>query len=237
MEQAAIDKRRAKQAPGVEDHRVRVAKERRQRMRARLQDAILTACTASPDLRLPSVEDVCRVADVSRATFYKHFDSVQDAVEGLGEALLDEMVLSLATIFDDDTPVERITTGLQLFLMRGATDPAWATFVSRVVQIDPDTTFARTVSADLQDASDEGEIDIVSLDAARNMSLGAMFEAIRHLHKSGERRREYVESLTAMILRGLGVLPKKAAELVRQKSIHIRGLAPDRLEWWRDPWI
>ncbi|MCJ2187602.1 TetR/AcrR family transcriptional regulator [Novosphingobium beihaiensis] len=220
-----------------QDHRVRVAGERRERMRARLQDAILASCTANVDFSMPSVEDVCRTAGVSRATFYKHFDSVQDAVGTLGEVLLDEMVNSLAAMFDGDSALERITMGLQLFLMRSVTDPRWATFVSRVVQLDPDTDFARNVAKDLKAASDSGEISIANADAAISMALGSMFEAIRHLHKTGDRRREYVESLSVMILHGLGVPAERAASLVRKKSAQIRGLAPDFADWWKDPWI
>lgn len=206
-------------------------------MQAHLQDTILNCCTANVDFRLPSVDEVCREADVSRATFYKYFDSVQTAVDLLGQLLLDEMVDDTATIFEGTSPLERITTGVQLFLMRSATDPAWAAFVARVVQLSPDTVFARSVATDIDDASRAGEISIPNPDSAISLALGATFEAIRHVHETGDRRRDYVESLTVMILRALGVVEDRARALVRERSIHIRGLAPDYLDWWRDPWI
>lgn len=216
---------------------MRVARERRQRMRAHLQQAILTCCTERVEFRLPAVEEVCRSAGISRATFYTYFDSVQDAVDTLGQALLDEMVDNVDVLFDGDTGLERITMGLQLFLMRSATDPAWASFVSRVIQVNPDAEFGRRVVADLNSALEEGDICVVDVDAAVSLSIGAMFEAIRHIHKTGDRRREYVENLTMMIIRALGVSADSAAALVRKTAIHLRGLAPDYLDWWRDPWI
>lgn len=222
---------------GPEDHRVRVARERRRRMRARLQQAILACCTGRVEFRLPAVEEVCRSAGISRATFYTYFDSVQDAVDTLGQAFLDEMVDNLEVLFDGDSGIERITMGLQLFLMRSATDPAWASFVSRVIQVNPDAGFRRRVVADLNSAIDAGDIRVIDVDAAVSLSIGAMFEAIRHIHKTGDRRREYVENLTAMIIRALGVSDDTAAELVRKKAIHLRGMAPDFLDWWRDPWV
>ena len=221
----------------VVDHRVRVAGERRQRMRARLKDAILTCCTENMDFRLPAVEEVCRTAGISRATFYAYFDSVQDAVDELGQSLLDEMVNSLAAMFDGDSGLERITMGIQLFLMRSATDSSWAAFVSRVIQINPNAEFSRSVASDLKSALEDNEISVTDIDAAMSLALGAMFEAIRHVHKTGDRRREYVENLTGMVLRALGVSAEQSAELVRKKAIHIRGMAPDYLEWWRDPWV
>lgn len=220
-----------------EDHRVRVAGKRRERMRARIRDAILTCCTANMDFRLPPVEEVCRTAGISRATFYTYFDSVQDAVDTLGQSFLDEMVTNMKTMLDRDTALERITTGVQLFLMRSATDPKWAAFVSRVIQVNPDADFGKKVAMDLKEAADAREIHITDVDAARSLALGAMFEGIRHVHKTGDRRREYVENLTTMILCALGVPADDASELVRKKAIHIRGMAPDYLEWWRDPWI
>jgi hypothetical protein len=39
-----------------------------------------------------------------------------------------------------------------------------------------------------------------------------------------------------MILCGLGVEPDEAKAVMRDRAIFIRGLAPDRLTWWRDPW-
>ena len=219
-----------------QDHRVRVAAEKRRKMKARLLDAVLQCCTADAEFTIPSAEQVCRQAEVSRATFYAHFDSVAAAVEELGEAQLEAMVQDLSTMFEDSSPVERITMGLNLFLMRGATDPAWARFVARVVQINPATDFAKNVRTDIQNASDAGEIDIANVDAAVSVALGSLFEGIRHLHLTGEVQRDYVEKLTAMVLQALGVEPETADRTVRQQSIRIRGMAPDFVDWWRDPW-
>lgn len=222
--------------PAKGDHRVRVAAQRREKMRARLLDAVLETYSSASDLQLPTADHVARHAGVSRPTFYAHFDSVQDAVEALGETLIDEMVTSLASLFGRDGPLDRIVMGLSLFLMRAATDPVWARFVARIAQVRPETKFYRDVRRDLEEAAAAGEIEAPDIDAAISVALGAMFEAIRHLQHGGNDRRDYVRMVTIMTLRALGVEEEKAADRVRANSAQIRGLAPDHIAWWQDPW-
>jgi len=62
------------------------------------------------------------------------------------------------------------------------------------------------------------------------------FVRIGNTAKSGQRSRSYVEDLSVMILCGLGVEPKAARQAARERATFIRGMAPERLSWWRDPW-
>ncbi len=197
----------------------------------------MTAYALSPTLQLPSVEDVCAEAGVSRATFYKHFDSVQDAADAIGESMLDEMTVSLEKMITlDQPPIERAAIGIQMFLMRSAVDPAWGSFVSRAFQMRKNADVFSGIDRDLRGALQEKGKEIRNFDAMRSLVLGATLEGIRSVHQTGERRRDYVEELTTTILCALGAAPEDATDLVRKTSIYIRGLALDCLEWWQDPW-
>ena len=65
---------------------------------------------------------------------------------------------------------------------------------------------------------------------------GAMLEAMRHLTITKDRSRTFVEETAVMILCGLRADYEIAKRVVHERAIYIRGLAPDCLPWWNDPW-
>jgi len=78
--------------PAPANHRVRVGRERRQKTRAHLLCAVLQVCS-NESARSPAViDDVAGYADVSRGTFYKYFDSLDQAIAELGNQLAEEMM-------------------------------------------------------------------------------------------------------------------------------------------------
>lgn len=206
-------------------------------MRARLRESLLQCCVGSNGYQLPKVEQVCREAGTSRVTFYAYFDSIEALVEDCASASLDEMVSELEALFVDEPPLRRIIFAIQLFLMRAATDKAWAFFVSKVVHVDPQTVFGRAVARDLQEAIDSGDIVVDDLDAAMSVALGAMFEAIRHIYQSDERRRVYVDSVELMILLAMGLEREHSAALIECQRQELVLRQSSGISWWRDPWL
>lgn len=219
------------------DHRIRVARERRDRMRKRLLDAIMATYARHLQMGPPSVDDVIKEADVSRATFYKYFNSVEEALGLLGRELMDEMVDSLINLYGGKGDgFFRFTTGIQLFLLRSVIDPIWAAFVSASDELEQDARPLNGITMHLAEAREQGLVHFVDSEAAGTLAVGGMMEAIRYMVRSGNRSRAYVEDLAAMLLRGLGVDIETAREVVHERTIFIRGVGPDRLSWWRDPW-
>ncbi len=158
-------------------------------------------------------------------------------VEDCANALLDEMVAELEKLFVGESPLRRIIFAIQLFLMRAATDKAWAFFVSRVVHVDPQTVFGRAVARDLQEAIDSGDIVADDLDAAMSVALGAMFEAIRHIHQTDERRRLYVDAVERMILLAMGLERQQSETLIESQRQELIANQAAKISWWRDPWL
>ena len=68
----------------VEDVRVRVARRKRERMRERLLSAALSIFLSDRGGDAAIAEDVMKVAGVSRGTFYKYFNSVEEAADAVG---------------------------------------------------------------------------------------------------------------------------------------------------------
>ncbi len=220
-----------------ENHRIRVGRERRDKMRKRLLLAVMSSYSQREGFVTPVISDVIRVADVSRATFYAHFETMDEAISAVGQDLLEEMMHSLEAFFRrSEDPLLRLAMGMQIFLLRSVTDPIWGAFVARTNYLPLDTYLCRTIANDLTNARKLHYVNFKDLEAASSVYIGAMMEAIRRLVKTDERSRGYVEELAVIVLSGLGVPHEKAQDVVEDRAIFIRGLAPDTLPWWRDPW-
>ena len=220
-----------------EDHRIRVARVRRERTLARLLQAVME-CYADHVLSgPPTVEEVIARADVSRATFYKYFNSVDEAIEQRASELVDEMVESLkGLIAIRMRPVLLFTVSVHLFLLRSVLDPTWAAFVARSDLLRADGHLLTGMTEHLSAAQSDGDLAFSEPDAARTLAVGTMREAIRSIARTVPPSRRFVEAVTMMVLVGLGSSSETADWLVEEASIVIRGAAPDRLAWWRDPW-
>lgn len=185
----------------------------------------------------PTVEEVIARAAVSRATFYKYFNSVDEAIEQRASELVDEMIDSLISLVRPQMkPVLLFTVSVHLFLLRSVLDPIWAAFVARSNLMRADGALFQGMTMHLAASLADGEIVYSDDEAARILAIGTMRETIRSIAQTSSPRRDLVDEVTLMILRGLGMSSDVARSLVTEATIFIRGAAPDRLPWWRDPW-
>ncbi len=206
-------------------------------MHKRLSTAVMITYGRRSDYVIPVIEDVIKEADVARATFYAHFDSIEHAINTVGEAMVEEMLQSMSTFFHkSEDPLTRIVTGVQIFLLRCVTEPLWGAFVSRTTFLSRDASLLQVVGADLTEGKRAKLIKFDEVEAATSLLIGTMMDAIRHLVKTDDRSRAYVNETTSMILQGLGVERNQARKIVSDRGVVLRGLAPDYLPWWKDPW-
>ena len=220
----------------IEDHRVRVAAVRRERMRERLLNAVTSTYTERLTDGPPSVDEVVKKADVSRATFYKYLTSVDEAIGIIGQTYVEEMVYGLISIFDGpERPFFRMTTGIQVFLIRSLIDPVWAAFVSRINYFAHDTILLTGITTHLGLSRKQGLVRFEDINVATSFVVGSLMNGIRYISRSRVRGVGYAEELETMILLGLGVQEKDARKIVTDRAAFIRKRAPERLPWWRDP--
>lgn len=216
---------------------MRVAKVRRERMVARLLQAVMECYAGHVLSGPPTVEEVIARADVSRATFYKYFNSVDEAIEARASELVDEMIDSLkGLVAAQMRPILLFTVSVHLFLLRSVLDPTWAAFIARSDLLRADGVLIKGLTIHLADSLADQAVTFVDAEAARIVAIGAMRETIRSIATSSSPRRGLVDEVTTMILIGLGLTREAAQSLVVDATIFIRGAAPDRLSWWRDPW-
>ena len=154
-------------------------------MRERLLDAVLDLYQPGQGSGSLVIDDVIRAAGVSRGSFYKYFDSLDAAVNELGERMTADLIADFRRLFDDVTdPLVRAVGGAAMAMARGWHDPRWGGFTCRVDYVD---YFARASMFDLlvRDALDAarngGQITFRSLDVAVDLIVGMTIEARRRL--------------------------------------------------------
>jgi len=219
--------------PIKEDHRVRVARQRRERMRAHLLQSVLSVWSASGRGEIAVIDDVVRHAGVSRGTFYKYFDSLDEAVSELALQLAEEMTAGIASVYDVLTdPLLRVATGFQIFLIRAALEPKWGAFITRIGLLSGKNLLSSKIHYDIKNGADSGEFVVTSVDTAVDLLVGAKVEAILRII-GGQGSTAYIHTMTGMVLRSLGVPSVKADKAVRTAFNRLRVEAPGKLPWWR----
>jgi AcrR family transcriptional regulator len=214
--------------------RVRVARERRARMRARLLSATMDVCAVATSQGPAVIDDVIRAAKVSRGTFYKHFDSLEQALVELGAKLADETVDGLRTMFEKvDDPLHRTASGPQLMMIHAIVDPIWGRFVAHTDHLTSESAFISAIRENTIVGRERGIFRYSSLEAAIDLQFGSTREGVRHMITARADRTGYMQDLCAMNLMALGVTPKRAVAAVRSASDDIMLRGPTSLTWWK----
>ena len=218
----------------IEDHRVRVGRQRSEKMRAHLLQSVLQVCSNWTAGSTPVIEDVIKHASVARGTFYKHFDSLEQAMAELAVQLGDEMTEGIFVVYDVlDDPVMRTATGFQMFLIRAMLEPRWGAFIAHIGLLSNDNLLTRKITDDIRLGVETGDYDVPSVEIASDVLMGAKVEAIQRLI-AGKGSRAYVQGVAAMVLRSFGVGPAKAQKSVERAWTRLHDLAPGKIAWWRE---
>lgn len=218
------------------DPRTAAAAFRRARMRERLLDAVLDLYQPGQGSGSLVIDDVIRAAGVSRGSFYKYFDSLDAAVNELGERMTADLIADFRRLFDDVTdPLVRAVGGAAMAMARGWHDPRWGGFTCRVDYVD---YFARASMFDLlvRDALDAarngGQITFRSLDVAVDLIVGMTIEARRRLMLASIEPRAYIDEMIERTFAGLRADPA-AIEAASVRAWDVMIQAAPGLGWWR----
>jgi len=203
-------------------------------MRAHLLQSVMSVCAGRKLTGATVIEDVVRHAEVSRGTFYKYFDSLDEAVTQLAFELAEQMTADTYNVYDVlDDPVMRTATGFQTFLTRAWIDPDWGGFITHLGLMDGENGLVSSkVKGDIRLGVETGAYSVVSVDLAADLLMGAKHEAIRRI-VSGERDPAYIRGVTAMVLRSFGVSGSKAERIADRAYQRLLAESPGKLEWWR----
>jgi len=194
----------------VEDHRVRVGAQRREKTRLRLLENSLAVFTEKgPDSAV--IDDFIAAAGVSRGTFYNHFRTTQELLLALATEMSDEVLETVDPfVLALEDPVERFVTGTRLYMQMALRYPLWGSFITRV-----GTRIAARgqlidlyLTRDLELAVKQKRIAVADVAVARDIVLGSIFYGIETM-LTEPTRDHHPEQILRSVLAGLGL---KAAE-------------------------
>ncbi|MEY8877588.1 MAG: TetR/AcrR family transcriptional regulator [Leptothrix sp. (in: b-proteobacteria)] len=203
----------APEAP-IENHRVRVGAQRRERTRLRLLESALTVFTETgPDQAV--IEDFILAAGVSRGTFYNHFRSPLDLLLALAGGMSDEVLAAVDPfVLNLIDPVERFCTGARLYMRVALQYPLWGSFITRVgTRIATRSQLIdRYLCRDLGAAMAQGRIRIDHVSVGRDLVMGVVFYGVETL-LTEPTQACHPEQLMCCVLIGLGVDADEARRL------------------------
>lgn len=196
--------------------RAQVGAARRARTRQRLLLAAL-ALFGRPQGRNTRIEDVCRRAQVSRGTFYNHFDDLADLLAALCDALTAEFDAAVhATFGQFATPAQRTAVAVRYYLHAPRADArwGWALVNSSVGSRLYDEELARHVRASIQEGIDAGQFRLPSADLGCDLLLGTSISATLAV-LGGSVARDYPEQVARQLLLALGATARVADAATR----------------------
>ena len=157
-----------------QDHRIRVAAERRQRMVFQLSEAALRV-VGDEGLEGTTIDAIVGEAGVSRGTFYKYFDAPEALIREVGAALADELIMAVNPVLRIHTdPQVRLACGFRTVLALARSYPLLPRFLIHAgwPVTDHVPAFSRNVVANLAAGIDQGRFATSSLIVAQALVGG-----------------------------------------------------------------
>ncbi|MEQ6333751.1 TetR/AcrR family transcriptional regulator [Sphingobium sp. MK2] len=200
-------------AKAGDDPRTIAARKRRFIMRERLINAVLAVCAEKQHLPFV-VDDVIAQAGVSRGTFYKYFDSLEQLITLVGDRLAERFTRQSIIVSEGiRQPILRTAIGLYRLLEQARIDRSWGAFVSRM-SLATNDNFIWTFAADEYARGREaGDYSFANIDAVADVTFGAIVSTIRRVSIGGC-DRPYIEAAIFHILLSIGGTPSAAREAV-----------------------
>lgn len=196
-----------------ENHRTRVAAERRKRTRMRLMESALLIC-AQKGPEGPVIDDVIQHAGVSRGSFYNYFKTYEELLEAVAVQVGEDLVRIVdPAVRRYDEPVLRLALALRLLLNLMQRAPVLAAFVARLRWPEENKLpeGIRSVTRDILEGMRTGVLAVESSRVALDVFLGTFFGAAHTLVRQ-QVSDSYSEEISECILNALSAEGVRAVE-------------------------
>lgn len=199
----------------IADHRVRVAAEKREKMRRKLVECALVVF-ARKGVDAAVIDEVIALAGVSRGTFYNYFKTNQELLLAVVQQMADELFWLIEQVVGHmGNPLERVATAMRLTLHTARRYPQFGHFFVRSnMSADmPHTLAHEFLSRDLGLALAQGKLRHTQMDTAIDLIVGTTFAGVQALLTRPRISVDYPERLVTQVLLGLGQTAATAARL------------------------
>jgi len=200
--------------PKIEDHRVRVAAERRERTRKRLLEAALVVFSQH-GVEGSVVDEVTTIAGVARGTFYNYFRTNEELLSTVATEATNEVVNAIEARFDEppDGP-PRIAAGIRSWLELVQRYPHVGAFFRRAGLYTLDLNVrSRILARDYMPRwVASGKLNLKCPELLWDIVSGSILAGINTIVLTGA-PKDYAEEMTLRVLVALGVDFEEAASV------------------------
>ncbi|MBR9764577.1 MAG: TetR/AcrR family transcriptional regulator [Rhodobacteraceae bacterium] len=202
-----------------QDHRSKVAAERREKMRRRLVEAAVTVFATKPQGNVV-IEDIVASAQVSRGTFYKYFDSLDELLLKV-KMTIGQEVLSMVAAQDraSDDPAAALAYDIKCFMLTVRRYRTIGRF-SANMGLGPGELINDLVPDYMTWGQAEGRFcEMPCWLVSTFLKTGVISVMMRLL--SGDGEASDANEAVAAVLRCLGVAPEEAARLAQTPGLEL----------------
>lgn len=196
-----------------QDHRPRVAAERRARMRRTLVESALLVF-AEKGLEASVIDDVIQAAGVARGTFYNYFRTNAELLHAANEELSNEIASAIEErVLAYPSAVARLVVGIRLYMEVSRRFPLFAGFLARVGPqfAGPGNLLYAYLPVHIEQGFANGELRRIPMLSALDSIIGAGVLAVTRI-AHGEGDEQYLGGLLLAVLSGLGASETAALE-------------------------
>jgi AcrR family transcriptional regulator len=199
-----------------QDHRPRVAAQRRERMRRRLFESALHL-VAGKGPAATSIDDIIEAAEVSRGTFYKYFDAPQALFDTLALEVVNEIIrMAEPAVVQFDDPAQRVAAGMRLSIHLAMSNRPVAGFLVGLgwPEMGGGEVLLDFVQRDLRKGLRQQRFVDMPMRLALNVVAMTVLGSV-HAMLAPRCPRDFAEQAVAGALRALGLNAKEAARVAR----------------------
>jgi len=197
-----------------EDHRIRVAAERRNETQEKLLLSGLILGSKKPAKEI-SIEEIYTHAETSRGTFYKYFSGTTDLFKALGLNVANQIVEFLSPIKPSFTdPAVAISSMTRLGIRLAVGIPMLGKLLLRTEwpNADKNTGILKDIEKDIKAGIKQGIFSDIPTDIGLGIVVGTTKAAIHSMLKNPP-SKGYEDMVACQILIGLGLDAKSAKEI------------------------
>lgn len=216
-----MEKPQCPSAGGEPDHRILSARIKRESTRIKILEATMRVFARTVD-DAPVIEDVVKEAGIARGTFYKYFDSLDQALVAAGTEANDRMIADILPVYDFlSQPWQRTSVGFRVYMVRALQDPSWAAFVTRMDAWSRNSLITRYMTEDFRQGKALGQFEIDDVDVAVDFFKGASLGGVYAVSHGVPDPVAYMDAAVGMAMRSLNCSPALLVQAVTFSRKHL----------------